>query len=447
MASPRLPREPRLDAAGRLRPSLTSWLRKPLSPAARRLLDWIAAQAQDRPLYLVGGFVRDLFLARPSLDLDVVIEGDAIQFGRKLVRQLGGDLQTHPAFRTAVWLLPQRPALLAGIKGKLPTHIDLISARRERYPQPAALPQVELADLAADQARRDFSINTLALRLNGEQAGHLHDPFGGLADLRRGLVRTLHAQSFVDDPTRMLRALRFAGRLGFRLAPATRQELARHLPGLAQVSGERIFHELELALQERPRVPILQAMQRAGLLGVIHPQLSFPKQAAAALQPRPKPPAYWGLSAESATRVDLALWLMWLPLQAVEAIAERLRFEGELRQLTLVAARLHSERRRLARLSPSALVSHLERQPLAAVYALWLTAGSPLTAQLEGYARRWRHVQPHADGHALRRRGLPPGPAYAHILARLRAAWLDGEVRSARQEAALLEELLREAGR
>lgn len=446
MAS-RLPREPRLDAAGRLQPGLSSWLRKPLSPAARRLLDEVSTQSSGRPLYLVGGFVRDLFLARPSLDLDLVIEGDAIQFGRRLVRQLGGQLQTHQAFRTAVWLLPERPAWLAGVKGKLPAHIDLISARRERYPQPAALPQVELADLAADLARRDFSINALALSLNGAQAGRLHDPLGGLADLHRGLVRTLHGRSFVDDPTRMLRALRFAGRLGFRLAPATRQELARQRPGLAQVSGERIFHELELALQEQARLQILRSIQRAGLLGVIHPPLRFPPKAAAALGSQAKPATYWGLSAQSATQVDWALWLMWLPPQTVEAVAERLRFEGELRQITLGAARLQSQRRHLARLAPSALVSRLESEPLVAVYALWLTANDPLAARLERFARRWRHLQPQADGHTLRRRGLPPGPAYARILARLRAAWLDGEVRSAAQETALLEGLLREAGR
>ncbi|MCW5876018.1 MAG: CCA tRNA nucleotidyltransferase [Anaerolineales bacterium] len=415
-----------------------------LPAATRRLLERIVATAEGGglPIYLVGGFVRDLFLGLPSLDLDLVLEGDAIRFGRKLVALYGGKLDTHANFRTAVWHLPP---------GKdLPADLDLISARRESYPKPAALPKVVLANLAADQARRDFTINTLALRLDSPAAGQLLDPFGGLDDLRRGWLRTLHTDSFVDDPTRMLRALRLAGRLGFRLEAGTQQQLRAHRDGLSLLSGARTHHELELTLKEERRAEVLAAMQRAGLLARIHPGLRLPRGAATALRDaaaRKPPPAYWSLDADALPDLPFVLWLMWLPEAAVQALTKRLRFKSGPRAAALGAARLRARAGRLAAMRPSRLTAELEQEPLLAVYALWLSRrGTPLGDALQSYARRWRQVAPRTDGHALQRRGLPQGPAYARILAQLRAAWLDGEVRSARQETALLERLLKREG-
>lgn len=410
----------------------------PLPPASRRLLLAVAAQAEARqlPLYIVGGYVRDILLGRPSLDLDLVVEGDAIAFGRTLVKGLGGSLLVHKPFGTAVWtLVPD--------KG-LPEFVDLISARRERYARPGALPTVEFSTLRDDQFRRDFTINTLALRLDGEQAGVLHDAWGGLADLRRGLVRVLHAKSFMDDPTRMFRALRFAGRLGFRLEGATSAQLRASLPALDAVSGERIFNELQLILQEPQRSTILHALQRRGVLRELQPGLHFGAVMSAALEAASQPPAAWGIHTTPA-ELGWVLWLAQLPPATAQAVAARLRFPRPLADSVTAAAHLRTQVRGLLGQPASAVTSYLERQPPLAVYAAYLLQHEQQVQDvLQRYARQWRSVQPYTDGEALRASGLTPGPAYRRILGALRDAWLDGQVGSQKQEQALLEMLLRE---
>ena len=178
-------------------PDLDAVLRPGLSPASRALLKAIIRQAetQHTPIYLVGGFMRDLILGRPSPDLDLVFEGEAIHQGQALVKNFGGKLVVHRSFGTAVWWLPEdQAAFLRSLKVKatkgdrLPKSIDLITARRETYSRPAALPTVQFTDIAADQFRRDFTINTLALRLDGPQAGRLLDPWGAQQDLKAGLL-------------------------------------------------------------------------------------------------------------------------------------------------------------------------------------------------------------------------------------------------------------------
>ena len=177
------------------------------------------------PAYLVGGFVRDALLKQPINDFDLVVEGDAVKLGRALVKQFGGRLTVHAPFKTAAWFLPVGVGSRYGTEEHRPystpestiDFIDLISARSETYARPAALPTVKLGTLADDLRRRDFTINALAVRLDGDHFGELSDPLGGRADLQRGLVRVLHSNSFVDDPTRLLRAVRYAERYGFKI--------------------------------------------------------------------------------------------------------------------------------------------------------------------------------------------------------------------------------------
>ncbi|MEX2144188.1 MAG: hypothetical protein WD740_06300 [Anaerolineales bacterium] len=434
----------KLDPSGRVLPSLDAVLHKALTRATHKLLTVIAAEAEKRkvPTYLVGGFVRDLLLGRPSLDLDLVLEGDAIRFGRALVKRFGGRLVAHKDFGTAIWWLPPKSR---GKDGQ-PAFIDLITARRETYSQPAALPQVQRAELIADQFRRDFTINTLALGLNGLQAGRVLDPWGGQRDLNSRLIRTLHAQSFIDDPTRIFRTLRFARRLDFRIEISTLRQLHSALPKLKLLSGERLRNELELVLAEQQRVEILQALQFFGVLSQIDQQLRFHPKAASLLAKKNNMAVStaWDLEV-SATDLCLVLWFMHIAPKYVDRIATRLRFNAELHLAVVAASRLFEEAKRLQPLPVSGLVARLEKEPLLAVYALFLAyKGKPLGKLLESYARKWRHVQPFADGNVLRKKGLPPGPAYKKILSQLRAARLDGDVRSAKQEKALLEELLDE---
>ena len=200
----------------------------------------------------MGGFVRDLLVERPSIDFDVVVEGDAISLGKAVSKKYGGRVATHQRFGTAKWQIADIRDRLAEKLGneygqkvdacEFPDTLDLVSARREFYTHPTALPTVERGSIKLDLHRRDFTINTLAMRLDGNHYGELHDYWGGLADLHTGLVRVLHSLSFVDDPTRILRAIRFEQRFGYKIGDRTLELLTAALPLLDRVSGDRLRH-------------------------------------------------------------------------------------------------------------------------------------------------------------------------------------------------------------
>jgi tRNA nucleotidyltransferase (CCA-adding enzyme) len=195
--------------------------------------DLLAAVSGLPPIYLVGGAVRDLLLGDPVVDIDLAVEGDGPRAARELAARLDGDVSPHERFGTAT----VRAGTLA---------FDLAATRSETYPEPGALPVVAPASLSEDLGRRDFAINAMAAALQGDELGHLLDPHGGCADLDARVVRVLHDRSFVDDPTRLLRAARYEVRLDFRMDEPT-EELAREAArrkALATVSGPRIRDEL-----------------------------------------------------------------------------------------------------------------------------------------------------------------------------------------------------------
>ena len=223
--------KPRINLPGKK--NLTSLLNSCLPAAHVSFLQLIGqeASAQKTAVYIVGGFVRDLIMERPSLDFDIVVEGDAIALARALWTKYGGKLNTHKRFGTAKWLLEDATDRLLNNETRfekittldLPESLDLISARTEFYDYPSALPQVEHGNIKLDLHRRDFSINTLALRLDGHHFGELYDYWGGLEDIQNKIIRVLHSLSFVDDPTRLIRAVRFEKRFNFTIEPRTLQ--------------------------------------------------------------------------------------------------------------------------------------------------------------------------------------------------------------------------------
>ncbi|PIZ25204.1 MAG: hypothetical protein COY47_07255, partial [Chloroflexi bacterium CG_4_10_14_0_8_um_filter_57_5] len=290
--------------------NLAEKLEKALPPERLALIRAVAeeAAAQKSPLYVVGGFVRDLLLERPSLDFDVVVEGDAIALARALAKCYGGKVTSHSRFGTAKWLIAEGGTTKAeGGKASSfilhpssftlhPSSLDFISARQEFYDRPSALPSVERGSIKLDLHRRDFTINTLALRLDGHHYGELLDPWGGLNDLKDGLVRVLHSLSFVDDPTRMLRAVRFEQRFGFHIETRTLQLMEEARSSLEKLSGDRIRHELNLILDEACAADILARLAELKLLTAIHPSLPWDDGLRRPLvygmnQP---PPADWG---------------------------------------------------------------------------------------------------------------------------------------------------------
>jgi tRNA nucleotidyltransferase (CCA-adding enzyme) len=226
-----------------------------------------AATGRSLPLYMVGGAVRDLAMGRRLSDFDLIVEGDAIALAHSLASQHGGGVTAHTKFGTAKWFLPE--PLKAGHDT-----LDLISARSETYRHPAALPTVAWGSITDDLLRRDFTINAMAIRLDSSHFGELRDDLHGMQDLEQGLIRVLHAGAFVDDPTRMYRAVRYAARYGFRVVEETQALIPAALPYVQKLSAQRIRHELDLILDEPNAMSMLRQLDELGLLAAIHPSLA-----------------------------------------------------------------------------------------------------------------------------------------------------------------------------
>ncbi|HEY0556894.1 MAG TPA: hypothetical protein VGG20_21735, partial [Thermoanaerobaculia bacterium] len=238
-----------------------------MEPIAARI-ETIAALARRHgvPAYLVGGFVRDLLLDRETRDLDVVVEGDGIEFAARLAEAFGGRVRAHPAFLTAV------------VEGPEGLYVDIVTARSEAYRAPAALPEVRAATLREDLFRRDFTVNTLAIALGAETEGELIDLFDGRRDLEAKTLRVLHDRSFVEDPTRILRGVRLGLRLGFAIAPET-LDLARAAVAegiFDHLSGSRLRDELTLLLDD-PALALngIERLAELGVLRAVDPRLEL----------------------------------------------------------------------------------------------------------------------------------------------------------------------------
>ncbi|MGD2178660.1 MAG: CBS domain-containing protein, partial [Anaerolineae bacterium] len=280
--------------------------------------------------YFVGGLVRDLLLGQPIVDVDMVIEGDAIALADRLARELGGRVIPHRRFRTAKWILSERvwSAVVDHVSSRdvLPPSIDFVTARIEFYTHPTALPQVAQSSIKQDLHRRDFTINTLAMRLDPDHWGELLDFYGGEADLDQGVIRVLHSLSFIDDPTRILRAARLESRLGFHLDPRSEQLIADALPLLKRVSGDRIRHELELIFCEDEPERTLCRLDELDALSHINSNLQcdhWLKTKYCALRER-LDPEVWELKSEDTLFVHLALLAYRLEEEGLQALSRRL---------------------------------------------------------------------------------------------------------------------------
>lgn len=443
------------------RQNLAARLEAALPPARLALLKAVADCAHQHrvAVYIVGGFVRDLLLERPSLDFDLVVEGDAIFLAGVLASQYGGQVQSHTRFGTAKWNISQvRETLSRQIAGSsaeidstnLPDSLDLISARTEFYDYPTALPTVERSSIKLDLHRRDFTINTMALRLDGRHYGELYDYWGGLRDLKRGLIRVLHSLSFVDDPTRLMRAVRFEQRFGFEIEERTHQLMDEARPMVRQVSGDRLRHEFNLILEEQHPQPVLARLDALELLEAVHPAFNWPDELSASfdviLHQGPDP--CWSLPEKTGnlyTRHALAYlaWLLHYPLETGLVIAQRLRLPGDLADSLAAAHRLRDEIDRLLDLPPSQATAVLDNTPMLALACLDLLSQDETHKQfLHTYAQAWRATWPTKTGDDLRALKIPPGPQYRVVLAALRAAWLDGKIQSAADEQALFDQLV-----
>ncbi len=430
-------------------------------PAKRlTLLKLVASQAEahNDALYIVGGFVRDLVLGAPSVDFDLVVEVDAIGLAQSLVETYGGRVSSHRRFGTAKWWLDfGHPDLKREFDDRslnsddLPLSLDFVTARTEFYTHPTALPSVERGNIKLDLHRRDFTINTLALRLDGRYYGQLLDHWGGGRDLQDGFIRVLHSLSFVDDPTRMLRAVRLEQRLGFDIESRTLELLEQALPLLDRVSGERIRSELALIYKETQLPEIMARLQQLGLLNAIHPALHWDEWLESHFIGVAEfdPPHDWRLRASPSTEwIFNALLCFHLAHEEAQAVCERLHLPAMMRTAILQANSLDKELpSQMESITPSKLVSRLDGCREEAIVIAWVAfSDQPAVREmLDRYLSEWRYVVPTVDGDTLRALNLPPGPTYRHILGTLKSAWLDGVITTVEEEQALLQKLIAEA--
>lgn len=398
-----------------------------IHPEKLTLLSNIAnlAATLNMSCYLVGGSVRDLLLGRPINDLDVIVEGDAITLAKKLVEVYGGKQTPHFKFRTAFWHVPNSEQV-----------VDLITARIETYEKPGALPMVAPSSIEEDLSRRDFTINAMALRLDGEGLGEILDPLGGGADLERGVIRALHPNSFIDDPTRIFRAIRYEVRYGFAIEPETLAAINEEsLKVLESLSGERLRNELDLILDEDEAAKMILRVAELGVLSSIHPKMpEFNSDYADFLE------MDIDLDIAANRRVmGFILWFMDLSEEEIFLLANRLDFSNELSLAVWAGAQLKRSLPHLTGSTPSVWTYALEKLPPLSIYAVYLVSRENA---LLSYISIWRHVKPRTTGSDLKAYGLAPGPRFSEILIRLRSAWLDGEVTNESQEKDLLATLL-----
>jgi len=389
------------------------------------------AQRQSQNLYLVGGVVRDLMLGRPNLDLDLVIEGDALSLAKELAAVFPGKMVTHPRFGTAK---------LQGVKWS----VDMATARSETYARPGALPTVRPGTIKDDLFRRDFTINAMAIELNPGRYGQLLDLYGGKDDIKHKLVRILHEKSFIDDATRIWRALRYEQRLDFQLELLTLKLLKRHVNYLDIISGDRIRHELELALKEERPEKVLKRADELGVLAKLHPALRGDDWLAAkfahARQVVAEPPSvglYLTLLTYRLTGEEVEQFISYLKLPRTTAqdMRETINLRDKLGSLEKPAMARSKIYFRLNGYSPPAITANA------------IATDSPIVRErLNLFLAKLRYIRPALTGADLTAMGVVPGPRMKEILNRLLGARLDGRVTSKRGEAELVKTWLNKWG-
>ena len=377
-------------------------------------------------LYLVGGSVRDILRDAPLTDIDIMASGNA----ERLVESIHGrgDAEVRKASAFGTWSL--------AIRG---VQVDLSTARRETYERPGTLPTVFPGTNGDDLARRDFSINAMAISLGEESWGNLLDPHGGSTDLECGVIRVLHDRSFQDDATRILRAVRYACRLDLRLEPRTETLLEQGLPFLNTISPDRIRHEIERIFREPRASHMIEMAGRLGVLAAIHPRLQADAAALRTIQVE---------QGDEARRAMLMLGSMVRSVEDSDAepIVDRLNLSADWARLVRDVAAV---RERLPELEDDSVTRSrvyrvLHGFHLHAIESCAIAATVPTVARrLCLYLDQLQHVRPLLDGDDLMALGVKEGPEVGMLLAKLLDARLDGLVKSVEDEEAMVRRVLR----
>jgi tRNA nucleotidyltransferase (CCA-adding enzyme) len=405
---------------------VTRMLREISPPWVQRLIATAreVADTQRVNVYLVGGIVRDLLLERANEDVDLVVEGDGIAFAAELAAALDGRHHPHAPFLTAVVTLPE------GLR------VDVASARTEFYRTPAALPEVATSLIRQDLYRRDFTINSLAIALSGERHGELVDFFGGRKDIQRHEIRVLHSLSFIDDPTRALRAVRYARRLGFEIAPDTRYLISTAVAEgvFDRVSGQRLRRELELLLAEPHPTPALALVADLGLLSAISPELEWSEAVQSMLMEMEGQLSWYQLEQIGPPPEPSDLYIAGLALAsgngAIQGVVHRLQIDGIRRRrlLAIPASVATIKDVAEARATRSQRVRVVEQHPAEALLLAMSELPMDLRRNLADAAVVASRVALPVTGGQLIEAGVPPGPQVGLVLRLTRDALIDGVV-------------------
>lgn len=406
------------------------------------------------PVYAVGGFTRDLLIGHPNKDIDLVAEGNGITLARELAQELGGRVREHQEFLTSV-------VIYHDDKGN-ERHIDVATARLEYYEYPAALPTVELSSIKMDLLRRDFSINALAVRLDGEFYGELVDFFGGKRDIKDKLIRVLHTLSFVEDPTRCVRAVRFEQRYNFRIGPGTEKLIKNILPMglLEKLSPHRIFHEYNLLCQEENAAASFNRLDDLGILKAIGPYLEL-NQAHKKLLKRVQGILAWHKllffdeNAEHWICYFLGISFNRSYTEAVEnyrnlGLPENRKTEIMRQRETLknIKPKLLEWQDKDDQGNPDVSIFCDLLRGLSLEFLLFLMAAidnSGLERNISRFITQWRNVKPDITGYDLKQLGIAPGPVYAELLKKALDAKLNGKAPTAGMQLAAIKYMLKKS--
>jgi len=391
------------------------------------------AQEMGYRVFIVGGFVRDLLLGIDNLDIDLVVEGEGIAFANELARKTGGKLlKKHREFGTATLIFPDDFKL------------DIATSRREFYPEPAILPQVEPASLYEDLWRRDFTLNAMAIDLSPLRGGKLIDFFGGERDIRERKVRVLHQRSFIEDPTRVFRAIRFEQRYGFAIEEKT-QELIKDVLKkrvFHQLSKERIKDEMIQILEEDKPEKAIYRMQELGVLEAIHPKMHLTPQGGKILDSLVDVFARFEIFPDKRIKkwlIRLLVLLEDLNEEDLRDFCLKYRFTREERN-SIIEAKLETEKvikklRTTHCISPSGIYYFLH--PLSQetlLFAMAKTGQEVVKKRILLYLCRLRNIEVEIDGDELKRMGYKPSPKFSKILKEVKKARLDGKVKTKEEE-------------
>lgn len=402
-------------------------------------------------VYAVGGFVRDLLLDRVNLDMDITVEGDGIEFARSLAEILGGRVRSHPKFQTGI-------VIFTDGNGQ-EQRIDVATARLEYYEYPGALPTVELSSIKMDLGRRDFTINALAIRLNHAHFGDLVDPFGAQRDMKEKTIRVLHSLSFIEDPTRVLRAIRFEKRFGFKIEQQT-EKLIKHCLQLGffhSLSGARLMNELKHIFDERNPLLCIERMDELGLLNDIHPNLKLTPHKLEVLGNTEEVLSWYKLLFIQDQPENWILYLMGLcpneKYKEMLAVLERLMFTERakkdfmtMREATRAAAKNLNAWQKSEDRSMRVLYNTLIRLPLEGILHLMsLNNFKDIKKELSHFLSRLWHMQLEITGDDIINLGAKRGPIVGLILRMVMGAKADGKASSKEEQLALAKQYILKA--